>query len=51
MIYEHCLEGIGTDPARTVFFDDRIANVHGAEMLGIQAVEFLNRDQVLAQFR
>jgi putative hydrolase of the HAD superfamily len=50
-IYEHCLEGIGTDPARTVFFDDRIANVHGAEMLGIQAVEFLNRDRVLALFR
>ena len=50
-IYEHCLEGIGTDPARTVFFDDRIANVHGAEMLGIQGVEFLNRDEVLARFR
>ena len=50
-IYEHCLEGIGTAPARTVFFDDRIANVHGAEMLGIQAVEFLNRDEVLGRFR
>jgi putative hydrolase of the HAD superfamily len=50
-IYEHCLGGIGTDPARTVFFDDRIANVQGAEMLGIQAVEFLNRDTVLALFR
>jgi len=50
-IYEHCLEGIGTDPARTVFFDDRIANVHGAEMLGIQAVEFLKRDDVLALYR
>lgn len=51
VIYEHCLEGIGTDPARTVFFDDRIANVHGAEMLGIQAVEFLKRDEVLAKYR
>jgi len=50
-IYEHCLEGIGTAPARTVFFDDRIANVHGAEMLGIQGVEFLNRDEVLGQYR
>jgi putative hydrolase of the HAD superfamily len=50
-IYEHCLEGIGTDPARTVFFDDRLANVQGAEMLGMQAVEFLNRDDVLARFR
>ena len=28
-----------------------IANVHGAEMLGIQAVEFLNRDEVLARYR
>jgi putative hydrolase of the HAD superfamily len=50
-IYEHCLEGLGTEAARTVFFDDRIANVHGAEMLGIQAVEFLDRDKVLALFR
>jgi putative hydrolase of the HAD superfamily len=50
-IYEHCLEGIGTAPGRTVFFDDRIGNVHGAEMLGIQAVEFLDRDQILADFR
>ena len=50
-IYEHCLDGLGTSPSRTVFFDDRIANVHGAEMLGIQGVEFLNRDAVLAQYR
>ena len=50
-IYEHCLEGIGTDPARTVFFDDRIANVQGAEMLGIHGVEFLKRDDVLAKYR
>jgi putative hydrolase of the HAD superfamily len=50
-IYEHCLEGLGTAPGRTVFFDDRIANVHGAELLGIQAVEFLNRDDVLSRMR
>jgi len=46
-IYEHCLEGLGTAPNRTIFFDDRIANVQGAEMLGIRAIEFLNRDDVL----
>ena len=46
-IYEECLEGIGTAPDRTIFFDDRIANVQGAEMLGIHAIEFLNRDDVL----
>jgi len=50
-IYEHCLEGLGTAPGDTIFFDDRIANVRGAEMLGIQAVEFLNRDAVLQRFR
>ena len=50
-IYEHCLEGLGTEAGRTVFFDDRIANVQGAEMLGIHAVEFLNRDKVLGLFR
>jgi hypothetical protein len=31
--------------------DDRIANVQGAELLGIQAVEFLNRDDVLRRLR
>jgi len=50
-IYEHCLAGIGTAPERTIFFDDRIANVHGAESLGIRAIEFLNRDDVLRRMR
>jgi putative hydrolase of the HAD superfamily len=50
-IYEHCLTGIGTEPNRTLFFDDKIANVKGAEMLGIAAVEFLDRDTVLAKVR
>jgi putative hydrolase of the HAD superfamily len=46
-IYEECLEGIGTAADKTIFFDDRIANVQGAEMLGMHAIEFLNRDDVL----
>jgi len=50
-IYEHCLAGIGTAPERTIFFDDRIANVQGAEALGIRAIEFLNRDDVLSRLR
>jgi putative hydrolase of the HAD superfamily len=50
-IYEHCLAGIGTAPERTIFFDDRIANVDGAESLGIRAIEFLNRDDVLRRMR
>jgi putative hydrolase of the HAD superfamily len=50
-IYENCLEGIGTAPEKTIFFDDRIANVQGAEMLGMKAVQFLDRDDVLLQVR
>ena len=50
-IYEHCLAGIGTAPERTIFLDDRIANVRGAESLGIHAIEFLNRDDVLSRLR
>ena len=50
-IYEHCLEGIGTTPEQTMFLDDRIANVQGAELLGIRAIQFLDRDDVLLRLR
>jgi len=50
-IYQHCLAGIRTAPERTIFLDDRIANVRGAESLGIHAIEFLNRDDVLSRLR
>src|SRR5579875_833434 len=38
--YEHCLEGLGTAPAQTLFLDDKIANVQAAELFGMRAVEF-----------
>ena len=50
-IYEHCLEGLGTAPNRTFFLDDRIENVQGAELLGIRAMQFLDRDEALLQLR
>jgi putative hydrolase of the HAD superfamily len=50
-IYEHCLAGLGTDPHETLFLDDRIENVHAAEMLGIRGIHFTDRDQVLAKLR
>ena len=50
-IYQHCLAGIRTAPERTIFLDDRIVNVRGAESLGIHAIEFLNRDDVLSRLR
>lgn len=51
VIYEHCLEGLNTPPERTLFFDDRIENVQGAELLGIRAIQFLDRDDILLQVR
>jgi putative hydrolase of the HAD superfamily len=50
-IYEDCLAGIGTAIKKTIFFDDKIVNVRGAEMLGLDAIEFLDRDQVLKLMR
>jgi putative hydrolase of the HAD superfamily len=50
-IYEHCLDGLGTAPEKTIFLDDRIANVRGAELLGICAVQFTSRDEVLLKLR
>jgi putative hydrolase of the HAD superfamily len=50
-IYEHCLEGMGTAPEQTLFLDDRIANVQGAELLGIRAIQFLDRDDLLLRLR
>lgn len=50
-IYEHCLEGMGTAPGQTLFLDDKIANVQGAEVLGIRAMQFLDRDDILLKLR
>ena len=50
-IYEQCLDGLGTPPARTLFLDDRLPNVQGAEMLGIRALQFTARDEMLLRLR
>ncbi len=51
VIYQHCLEGLDALPERTLFLDDRIENVQSAELLGIRAIQFLDRDHVLLQVR
>jgi len=50
-LYEHCLEGLDTAPEQTLFLDDRIENVQGAELLGIRAIQFTSRDDVLLRLR
>jgi putative hydrolase of the HAD superfamily len=51
VMYEHCLEGLGSSAEQTLFLDDRIENVQGAELLGIRAIQFTNRDDVLLRLR
>ncbi len=46
-IYEYCLQGLGSAPRYSLFFDDRIENVRAAELLGMGAIQFLDRDHVL----
>ena len=50
-IYEQCLEGIGTPAERTLFLDDRLENVTGADALGIRGMQFTSRDEVLLRLR
>jgi putative hydrolase of the HAD superfamily len=50
-IYEHCLTGLDVPAEETLFFDDRIENVQAAEVLGIRAIQFTSRDDVLLRVR
>ncbi len=49
--FEHCLEGLGTPADQLLFFDDRIDNVQGAELLGIRSIQFTDRDETLLRVR
>ena len=48
-IYEHCIAGLGLEPQETLFLDDRAENVEGARRLGINAIQFTSREEVLAR--
>jgi putative hydrolase of the HAD superfamily len=50
-IYEHCLAGLGLRAEQTLFLDDRAENVEGAKRLGIQAIQFTSRDEVLPRLQ
>ncbi|MFL6350989.1 MAG: HAD family hydrolase [Bryobacteraceae bacterium] len=50
-VYEHCLEGLDTPPQQTLLIDDRIENVQGAELLGIRALQFTSRDDLMLRLR
>jgi HAD superfamily hydrolase (TIGR01509 family) len=50
-IYEHCLSGIGTAAAETLFIDDRVENIKGAEQLRICTMQFTTREEVLMRLQ
>ena len=39
-IYDHCIQGLGTAPAETLFLDDREVNVNAARARGLHALQF-----------
>jgi len=45
VIYRVCLEALGCEPRRTLFFDDRPRNVEGARQAGMQAHVFESAEQ------
>ena len=48
-IYHHCIEGLGTRPAETLFLDDRAENVNAARALGIDSLLFTAPPEVLSR--
>lgn len=44
-IFEHCLAGLGTAPAETLFLDDREENTRAAAALGIHTILFHDAEQ------
>jgi len=45
-IYTHVLENAGLKPEETAFFDDSLANIRAAELLGIKAIHICNGSDV-----
>lgn len=47
-IYQLAISRLGVDPSEAVFLDDFPENVIGARKVGLQAIDFKDRDQALA---
>lgn len=48
-IYRHCVEGLGTKYAETLFLDDRAENVSAAGAIGLGAMRFTHPGEMLAR--
>jgi putative hydrolase of the HAD superfamily len=52
-IFEHCIAGLGTSPAETIFLDDREENIRAAASMGWHTLLFQDAEQAqreLAKF-
>jgi putative hydrolase of the HAD superfamily len=47
-IYAHAAEGLGVPPSQILFIDDREENIAAARAAGMQAIQYLNQAQFLA---
>jgi HAD superfamily hydrolase (TIGR01509 family) len=50
-IYRLSLQGLGVAPLESVFIDDNPANVEGARAVGMHAIHFQDRAQILADLK
>jgi putative hydrolase of the HAD superfamily len=50
-IYEHCLQGLKTSPAETLFIDDREVNVKAAQAMGIHGIQFKSLPQLRSELQ
>jgi len=48
-IFQIALERLAVEPFEAVFVDDFIQNIHGAQALGIAAIHFQGREQVIRE--
>jgi len=50
-IYQKVIDLQNLNPAKTIFFDDRLENITAAQDSGIQAIQVTYSDQILDQLR
>lgn len=48
-IFSLALNGLGAEPAQSVFIDDVAKNIEGARAFGLQAVQFITPEQTIAE--
>lgn len=48
-IYQRLLSRYDVNPAKTVFIDDSLRNIRGAEMMGIKGIHFLSPQQLKSE--